>query len=172
MDLHDSAICFQLYSLLPILLPFPSYFWYLAVLAITEDWIGINLNYLLQLSLSTEFELTAYNFIKTHIRLRFHLPYFILLCLCLHKILSVTYCLGTDITLSLFASLLFSLLFIYMENLERFVPSIYMPFQNHILNIQFISWISSCRSLWNTWSESLYYGKKSLFTATFCLLPP
>lgn len=64
MDLHDRQMfVFQLCSLLSILLLFPSYFWYFAVLAIIEDWIGINSNYLLQLSWSTEFELTTYNFI-------------------------------------------------------------------------------------------------------------
>lgn len=64
VDLDDRLMfVFQLCSLLSILLPFPSYFWYSTVLAIIEDWIGINLNYLLQPSWSTEFELTAYNFI-------------------------------------------------------------------------------------------------------------
>lgn len=60
----------------------------------------------------------------------------------------------------------FTLLLIYVDNLERFVPSLCMPFQNHILHILFISWISSCRSLWNTRGESLYYGKNH------CLLQP
>lgn len=86
--------------------------------------------------------------------------------------MSLSYCLGTDVIWSLFASLLFTYLFIYMDNLRRLFSSLCMPFQNHILNILFISWISSCRCLWNTSGESLYYGKKNhylLQTSVLCL---
>lgn len=164
MDLHDRLMfVFQLCSVLSILLPFSSYFWYFAVLAVIEDRNGINLNYLLQPSWSTEFELRAYNFIYTHIHHLFHLPYFILLHIYLHQILSLSYCLGTDVIWHLFASLLYIFIFIYMDNLGRFFSSLYMPFQNHILTIVFISWISSCRCLWNTSGQSLYYGKITIY---------